>query len=291
MRSEILCASNVRRIGCLLTLLLFSSVAFAQTTKGLITGSVSDDSGAALKGASVHVLPLTVSGVTDSDGQFMLPEIAGGHYTLTVSFVGFETYRQEIDVALGQTLNLSITLKVATESQEILVSAERAHGEADAINQTRTADNIVQILPAEVIMSLPNANVADALGRLPSITLYRIEGEGVYIQVRGTEPGLTNITVDGITIPAPEPEVRQVRLDVIPSDLVESVQINKTLSASQDADGIGGSVNLVTKTAGEHPSLNVFTDGGYTPILNGRAAYETGGTYGQVSGKTKSSAS
>ena len=113
MRSEILCASNVRRIGCLLTLLLFSSVAFAQTTKGLITGSVSDDSGAALKGASVHVLPLTVSGVTDSDGQFMLPEIAGGHYTLTVSFVGFETYRQEIDVAAGQTLNLSITLKVA----------------------------------------------------------------------------------------------------------------------------------------------------------------------------------
>lgn len=287
MRSEILCASNVRRIGCLLTLLLFSSVAFAQTTKGLITGSVSDDSGAALKGASVHVLPLTVSGVTDSDGQFMLPEIAGGHYTLTVSFVGFETYRQEIDVAVGQTLNLSITLKVATESQEILVSAERAHGEADAINQTRTADNIVQILPAEVIMSLPNANVADALGRLPSITLYRIEGEGVYIQVRGTEPRLTNITVDGITIPAPEPEVRQVRLDVIPSDLVESVQINKTLSASQDADGIGGSVNLVTKTAGEHPSLNVFTDGGYTPILNGRAAYETGGTYGQRFGKNK----
>ena len=54
-----------------------------------------------------------------------------------------------------------------------------------------------------MIRSLPNANVADAIGRFPSVTLYRIEGEGVYIQVRGTEPRLTNVTVDGITIPAP----------------------------------------------------------------------------------------
>ena len=161
------------------------------------------------------------------------------------------------------------------------------HGEADAINTTRTADNIIQTLPSQVITSLPNANVADALGRLPSIVLYRIEGEGVYIQVRGTEPRLTNITVDGITIPAPEPDVRQIRLDVIPSDLVESVQINKTLSANMDADGIGGSVNLITKTAGEHPTLNLFTDGGYTPIMNGRYAGETGGTYGQRFGKSK----
>jgi hypothetical protein len=77
-----------------------------------------------------------------------------------------------------------------------------------------------------VIRSLPNANVADAIGRLPSVTRYRIEGEGVYIQVRGTEPRLTNVTVDGVTLPSPEPTVRQVRLDVIPSDLVEAVELN-----------------------------------------------------------------
>ena len=240
-----------------------------------------------MQGASIHLLPLTATGTTDNVGEFELPEVAAGHYTLTVSFVGFKTYSQEINVTAGQTLNLPITLSVASQSQEIEVSADRVHGEADAINTTRTADNIIQTLPSQVIMSLPNANVADALGRLPSIVLYRIEGEGVYIQVRGTEPRLTNITVDGITIPAPEPTVRQIRLDVIPSDLVESVQINKTLSANMDADGIGGSVNLITRTAAEHPTLNLFTDGGYTPILNGRYAGETGGTYGQRFGKNK----
>jgi TonB-dependent receptor len=262
-------------------------MAHAQATKALITGYVADSSGAALEGATIQLLPLTVIGTTNSVGEFSLPEVPAGHYTLKVSFVGFKSYTQEIDVTAGQTRTLPITLSVASQNQEVLVTADRAHGEADAINLTRTADNIIQSLPSEVIMSLPNANVADALGRLPSIVLYRIEGEGVYIQVRGTEPRLTNITVDGITIPAPEPDVRQVRLDVIPSDLVESVQINKTLSANMDADGIGGSVNLITKTAGEHPTLNLFTDGGYTPIMNGRYAGETGGTYGQRFGKSK----
>ena len=82
------------------------------------------------------------------------------------------------------------------------------------------------------------------------MSLERIEGEGVYIQVRGTEPRLTNVTIDGITIPSPEPTVRQIRLDVIPADLVESVEINKTLAPNIDGDGIGGSVNMKTKTGG-----------------------------------------
>jgi len=86
----------------------------------------------------------------------------------------------------------------------------------------------VQVLSGDVITSLPNANVADALGRLPSVTLSRDEGEGVYVQVRGTEPRLTNVTINGITIPSPESGVRQVRLDALPADLVESVEINKT---------------------------------------------------------------
>ena len=287
MSSKGLGAGVSRTLGWILPLLLLSSMGYAQATKALITGVVADSSGAALQGASIRLLPLTITGTTDNVGEFTLPEVAAGHYTLTVSFVGFKAYSQEINVTAGQTLNLPITLSVASQSQEIMVTADGVHGEADAINTTRTADNIIQTLPSQVIMSLPNANVADALGRLPSIVLYRIEGEGVYIQVRGTEPRLTNITVDGITIPAPEPTVRQVRLDVIPSDLVDSVQINKTLSANMDADGIGGSVNLITKSASEHPMLNLFTDGGYTPIMNGRYAGEAGGTYGQRFGKSK----
>ena len=70
------------------------------------------------------------------------------------------------------------------------------------------------------------------------MSLERDEGEGKYIQIRGTEPRLSNVTIDGIHVPSPE-AVRNVKLDAIPSDLVDMVEINKTLSANQDADAIG----------------------------------------------------
>ncbi|PYV50861.1 MAG: hypothetical protein DMG98_27150 [Acidobacteria bacterium] len=170
---------------------------------------------------------------------------------------------------------------MASKNEEIMVYAERAHGEAEAINEERTADNILQVLPAEVITSLPNANVADAIGRLPSVTLERDEGEGKYVQIRGTEPRLSNLTIDGINVPSPEGGVRQVKLDTIPADLVESVEINKTLEANMDGDGIGGSVDLKTKMAGESPTLILDGLGGYTPIVNGRYVSQWDATVGQ----------
>jgi TonB-dependent receptor len=271
----------------LLSLLLLSPRSFAQQSKGLITGTVIDTSGAAVAGAQLKLAPLGITVVSDAQGTFRLPEVLPGSYTLTDSYVGFSSQTTDVVVAAGQTVNLSLTLKTASASEEIIVTAERPHGEAEAINETRTADNLLQVLPAEVIRSLPNANVADAIGRFPSVTLYRIEGEGVYIQVRGTEPRLTNVTVDGITIPAPEPSVRQVRLDVIPSDMVDSIEMNKTLQANMDGDGIGGSVNLRTKEAGERPTINLYGDGGYTNIMNGRANYDFGGTVGKRFGPGK----
>ena len=271
----------------LLCYLACSLLVLAQSPRCVLTGTVVDSSGAVLKGTQIKLLPINKTVVSDANGAFTITDLPQGHYTIALSNVGFDALSKDVDLAAGQTTSIELRMNVAGQNEEIVVTAERVHGEADAINETRTADNILQVLPAEVIISLPNANVADAIGRLPSVTLYRIEGEGVYIQVRGTEPRLTNVTVDGITIPAPEPTVRQVRLDVVPSELVESVQINKTLSASQDANGIGGSADLRLKTASDHPSLTLFTKGGYTPILNGRAASETGGSYGQRFGKSK----
>ncbi len=172
-----------------------------------------------------------------------------------------------MDVAAGQTVSLDANLAVEAQNLKVLVTADRVSAEAEAINRQRTADNILQVLPYDVIRSLPNANLADALGRLPSVTLERDEGEGKYVQVRGTEPRLTNTTIDGVNVPSPETGVRQIKFDAIPADIVESVEINKTLQANMDGDGIGGSINLVTKTAGERPTVALSGMSGYTPIL------------------------
>src|SRR6202035_3168302 len=210
-----------------------------------------------------------------------------GSYTLVASYVGFATFQTSVTVAPGRTARVNVVLNVSSASEQVIVTAERAHGEAESINEEKVADNILNVLPSEVITSLPNANIADAVGRLPGVTLERDEGEGKYVQIRGTEPRLANLTIDGVEVPSPEGGVRQVKLDVIPADLVESVQIDKTLQPNMNGDAIGGSVNLVTKKAGDRPMLSLYGLGGFTPIDNTRYVGEVGGTAGNRLGAQK----
>src|SRR5690242_9011412 len=258
-----------------------------QGRKGSITGKVTDSSGGVLQGAQISVEPTGVTAASDVQGQFLINDLDPGSYTVTVTYVGLAKFTQNVNVAAGQAASVEAKLALESQNLEVLVTAERPAAEVEAVNRERTADNIVQVLPDEVIRSLPNANMADALGRLPSVTIERDEGEGKYVQVRGTEPRLTNTTIDGINVPSPEGGVRQIKFDAIPADIVESVEINKTLQANMDGDGIGGSVNLVTKTAGERPTVNVSGMSGYTPILGGRGLVETTGTVGQRFGASK----
>ena len=259
--------------------------ASAQEAKGTITGIVKDSSNGVLKGALVELLPAGKRAVSDDQGQFRITDIDPGEYTLTVSYVGLSNFTNTVKVNPGQSATVDAVLNVAGVTDQVVVSAERVVGEAEAINIERTNDDIVQVLPLKVINSLPNTNIADAVGRVPSVSLERDEGEGKYVQIRGTEPRLTNVTINGVNVPAPEGIVRQVKLDSVPADLVERIEVFKTLSANQDADGIGGTVNLVTKMATDAPTYSLAGSGGYTPIQGGRTLGEFDGTAGHRFGQ------
>ena len=258
----------------------------AQERKGTITGHVTDTNHDPLVGARVELQPLGRTAATDAQGQFTFSDVLPGKYSLAVSFVGFKNYSKEIAVASGGLVNEDAVLEIETVSELVIVRGERERGEIEALNRERTAANIVQVLPAEVITSLPNTNIADAVGRLPSVSLERDEGEGKYVQIRGTEPRLSNVTIDGVHVPSPE-SVRNVKLDAIPADLIDSVEINKTLSANQEGDAIGGSVNLVTKKPGDQPFVSLSAMGGFTPISGGRTLDQFGGTFGRRFGSQK----
>jgi TonB-dependent receptor len=258
----------------------------AQERRGTITGRVMDASQGVLQGARVELQPGGITAVSDGHGEFTITNVSAGKFILTVSYVGFDPFSTELNITGETAQRVEATLQVGKLSEMVTVSGERQRGEVEAINIERTADNIIQVLPNEVITSLPNTNIADAVGRLPSVSLERDEGEGKYIQIRGTEPRLSNVTIDGIHVPSPE-GVRNVKLDVIPADLVDMVEINKTLSANQDADAIGGSVNLVTKSASDKPYVSLLGMSGYTPISDGRHQYQFAGTAGQRFGTSK----
>jgi hypothetical protein len=260
---------------------------WGQSTKGVLVGRVADATGAVIQGAIVQLSPSGLSTTSDALGEFIFAAVPTGTYTLKASSVGFSAFTNSATVTAGQTLHADVLLKVATGNEQVVVSAESGHDEVQAINEEITSPNILQVMPETEILALPNANVADAVGRLPGVTVQRDEGEAVYVQVRGLDPRLTNTTIDGVTIPSPESNVRQVLLATIPADMVQSVELNKTLSANQDADGIGGSVNMVTKLAGEAPTIDGISTLGYSPIMNGRYMGLVNFTVGQRFGVSK----
>lgn len=241
---------------------------------GGISGTVKDPAGAVLSGAQIVLQPAAITVVSDAQGRYLIPNLNPGSYTMTVSYVGFTTSRITVGVTAGRNTPLDIVLTVGSANQQVEVTAN-LEGDAASINEQRVSDNILDVQTDTQIQSLPNANIADAVGRMPGVTLQRNEGEGQYVQIRGTEPRLSNTTIDGVIVPGPDPQVRQVDLDTIPADLVGSIAINKTLSANQDGDAIGGSVDLRIKQAtSDRPSITIEGIDGYTPIDNGRKVFQ-----------------
>ena len=265
------------RIPLVLAVVFISIFARAVDTpaggSGSVTGTVKDTAGAVLQGAQITLQPTATTVATNAQGDYQVPDVKPGTYTVTISYVGFSNFTSTLVVSPGPPTTLNASLAVSSNNQQVIVNADLV-GDALAINEQRTSANILNVMTDTQIQSLPNQNVADAIGRLPGVTLQRNEGEGQYVQIRGTEPRLSNTTIDGVIVPGPDPQVRQVDLDTIPAGIVGSVAINKTLSANQDGDAIGGSVDLRIKQATtDRPTLQITGFGGTTPIAGGRQSF------------------
>lgn len=173
----------------------------------------------------------------------------------------------------------------STDASDIVVTGTRA-GERKAIEEKRNADNFVEAIFANDVGKLPDQNVAEAVRRIPGLSVANDQGEGRYVIIRGINPDLVNVTLNGMTLPAPEPEGRQVKLDDIPSALINAVVVTKSLTADQDANAIGGSVDIRTLSAFDR-NKPYFADAraayGWSK-LNGKHPYEgdvqVGGLFG-----------
>ncbi len=253
---------------------------------GSVTGTVKDSLGAVLQGAQIVLQPTATTVASDAQGVFLITDVKPGTYTLTTSYVGFADSTTTVVVTAGQTATVNATLTVASSNQQVMVTAN-VTGDALAINEQRTSANILNVMTDTQIIALPNANIADVVGRMPGVTLQRNEGEGQYVQIRGTEPRLSNTTIDGVVVPGPDNEVRQVDLDVIPAGIAGAVAINKTLSANQDGDAIGGSVDIRLKQA-TSDQFGLFLEfiGGYTPIADTRNVFTVNSSAGMRFGES-----
>ncbi|MDQ6768465.1 MAG: carboxypeptidase regulatory-like domain-containing protein, partial [Gemmatimonadota bacterium] len=167
--------------------------------QGTIRGTVTDASGNPAPGATVHINGTLLGGIVDSAGTYRIARVPAGSYVVRVTKLGFAPDSGSVVVGNGESAVHDARLRPAVELLgNVVVTAQRlGESEASALERRAAAPNVVNVLAGDVIRALPNANAAEAAGRMPGVTTERDEGEGKFVQVRGTEPRLTNVTIDG----------------------------------------------------------------------------------------------
>ncbi len=142
-------------------------------------------------------------------------------------------------------------------------------GKLKAQNERKEADNRKDVLSIEAIQEHPDPDVADALARAPGVTLQQSQGEGHYVQIRGSEPRLSTVTINGQKMTTSSGDTRAVDLSVIPVDQLSEIEVTKVLMPEMDGDAIGGTVNLVTPGALDtHMVLKALLAGGENALSN-----------------------
>ena len=132
--------------------------------------------------------------------------------------------------------------------EEVVVTGQRASDKA-SLDKKRAADTSTEVVSANDVGKLPDQNVAEAVRRLTGVSVATDKGEGRYLIIRGIEPNLANVTINNQTASAPEPSDRNVKLDDIPSALIGSVTVVKSLTPNLDANAIAGQVDINTVSA------------------------------------------
>ena len=167
-------------------------------------------------------------------------------------WVGFTVSALALAIASERLSAADATAAGATEHVEVVGQAASID---QALKQQRNSDNIESVVHADGVAQLPDANVAEAVQRLPGISVERDQGEGRFVSVRGLGPDLNSVTINGTLVPSPESARRAVALDVLPAELVQSLSVIKTLTPDMDANSLGGTVDVQSLSAFDHKGL------------------------------------
>jgi len=256
-------------------------IAVSQQNRTL-TGKVVDfSSGETLPGATIRIAGSQTGTTSDMNGDFRLTGIPRDTITLLVSFVGYEPHKLFHNFKVERRANYTIRMKPSARQLSEVEVTDQAKGQVKALIEQKNAMNIKNVVSSEQIQQFPDMNAADAIQRIPGITLQRDQGEGRYVQLRGTPPELTNFNINGEQIPSPEGNVRYVGMDIISADQIDEIEITKVLTPDMDGDGIGGTVNVITKKAvSEIPEIDATLAGGYNNLRK-TANYQVQFAYGQ----------
>ncbi len=250
--------------GALVFIILAGNLGLAAGT-GTLRGHVFDrETKDALPGASILVKGTSIGASTDLSGAFVIYNVPSGRQMLVVSYVGYVSHTEEVNIAEGQILERNFQLEPTAVQGKVVVVTAQAQGQMQAINQQLASNKIVNVVSSAKIQELPDFNAAEAIGRLPGISTLRSSGEANQVVIRGIAPQYNIVSIDGISLGATSRNNRAVDLTMITPYMIQSIEVYKSLTPDQDADAIGGIVNMQLREAPSGLHTDLMWQSGYT---------------------------
>ena len=216
--------------------------------QGSISGEVIGPAGHPLAGALVRLEQTGEEASADDSGRFQFTGLPPGRYTVTASFLGFEPVNRPVEVAAGSLANARLVVERArSDDQPIIVYGSRS-ARAKALNLQRTAENNSDVVSADDLGDFTGTTISEGMRRIAGVAFQRdpLTGDGVNVVIRGLEPDMNTIKLDGLTLPVGNGTSRSANLSNLLADSVRTITVNKSLLPRHDSSGTGGLIEIET---------------------------------------------
>ena len=231
----------------------------------LIIRVFEDATNAVLEGATVEIESLSIREATDDSGRVVLRNLPEGEYMVDVRYRGLPDASQSVQIGSEPTA-LPVRMGADESVYELTDFSVRDTITSDDIAQQirRNSLNIKDVVASDTMGQMPDRTVADAVKRLPGISLERASGtpQNEYVTIRGMYSDFNKVSVDGmaITMSNFEGTSRSVPLNVISSSVADTIEVTKAVTPDMDGDAIGGSINVRTKNAFDYGERSISAE-------------------------------
>ena len=249
-------------IGCFLTL-----NSFAGSLSGIITDQ---ESGEVLTGALVTIEGSSLKGIAGLNGSYNVKDLPAGTYRVTVTMAGYEPATATVTIAQQGSGSLHIRLQPHRSNLEQVTVNTKKDGASDetARHIERSASQVMNIVSGKTIEVSPDLTVANVIQRVSGVSVERnSNGDAQHAIVRGMDKRYNYTLVNGVKIPSPDNEYRYVPLDIFPADLLDRLEVYKSLTPNMEADAVGGAINLVMKDAPSRKQVTANLSTGYNQLF------------------------
>ncbi len=224
----------------LLSLFVFTAISLQAAA---IKGKVVDDTNEPLIGATISIASEGISVSTDFDGNYEIPGLKNGHYTIEVSYVFYATEVKEIDLSGMAVVDFAMKPESQTLNEVVVTGHARRDSEGTLVDLQRNSLVVQTGVSAQQIKKTQDSDASEVIKRVPGISLI----DDRFVMVRGLSQRYNNVWLNNSAVPSSEADSRAYSFDMIPSSQLDNMIIVKSPAPEYPADFSGGFVLINTK--------------------------------------------